>query len=94
MTPSHARSVSIASAYSARERSASVSSKRRMKRPPCLRANSALMKRGPRVADVDAPVGDGAKRTVGLTSWGLPLATGGGDHGKHGGGATCASVFE
>ena len=42
--PSQARSVSIASAYSARERAMSVSSKRRMKRPPRLRASRALNK--------------------------------------------------
>ncbi len=64
-TPSQARSASIASAYSARERSTSVSSKRRMKRPRSRSANSQLSKAVRALPMWMRPVGEGAKRTVG-----------------------------
>jgi hypothetical protein len=56
----------MASAYSARERARSVSSKRRMNRPAPRRANNQFNKRAAGVADVDAAVGEGAKRTIGV----------------------------
>ena len=60
--PSHARSLPIASAYSSRERSASVSSKRRMKRPPFLRAKRALSRAVRALPMWMRPVGEGANR--------------------------------
>src|SRR5690606_28636792 len=62
--PSQCRSFWIWSAYSCFERAASVSSKRRVKRPLCFSANSQLNSAVRALPMWMWPVGDGAKRTV------------------------------
>ena len=55
--PSQCRSASIDSAYSARDRSVSVSSKRSTKAPPARPGEEVVQQRRPGIADVDAPGG-------------------------------------
>src|SRR6185312_4041577 len=62
--PSQARSRMIASSNSFFERAASVSSMRRMKRPPIFFANRALTIAVRALPTCSRPVGDGAKRTL------------------------------
>jgi len=64
--PSQARSYSMASAYSARERARSVSSKRRMNRPAPRRANNQFNNAVRALPMWMRPVGEGAKRTIGI----------------------------
>src|SRR5262249_4372840 len=63
--PSHSRSRSIAASKSGRLRARSVSSRRRMKVPPCRLANSQLNKAARTLPTCSSPVGLGAKRTTG-----------------------------
>src|SRR5436190_16605315 len=74
-SPSQARSSKIAASYSGRQRVRSMSSMRRMQRPPASRAASQAVRAENAWPRCSQPVGEGAKRvTKGATRRGLTPA--------------------